>query len=167
MDHNSVINDKPLKLITNYFRVETTEKVSMTQYRIDFDPATENRSLKFAIINESKDFLGLHVYDGANTVYLMKRLPDKETWRLVTLRDGSRFNVRFRESREILYTDAMFFTILNLILRRCFEALRLNLVGRNYYDAMAARRVNEFKVDLWPGKKMKTEDGLKIFKFLN
>jgi hypothetical protein len=123
----------------------------MTQYRIDFYPATDDRRLKFAIINESKNMLGLHVYDGQNTVYLMSKLPEQDTSTSVTLRNDAKYSVRFRESRSIYYTDAMFFTILNLILRRCLEALKLTLVGRHYYDSTSSQRVPEYKVELWPG----------------
>lgn len=148
--------DQKLQLLTNYFRVDTKKNVSMTQYRIDFDDSIQDRRRKFAIVGECTHLLGLHVYDGANMVFLMRKLNDKRVTKRVQLRDGSEYNVTFRETREILYTDSMFFTVLNLIVRRCFEKLNLTLVGRNYYDAAQAQRVQELRIDLWPGKNSKT-----------
>lgn len=81
----------------------------------------------------------------------MLKLSEKDVTKEVRLRDGTIFKVRFRESREIPYTDAMYFTILNLIIRACYEALGFNLIGRNYYDPMSLKQVNDCKIDLWPG----------------
>ena len=37
------------------------------------------------------------------------------------------------------------------MLRTCLEKLKLQLLGRNYYDPNAAKKLKEFKLELWPG----------------
>lgn len=144
--------DQEIMLTTNYYKVDQRDKVSMFMYHVDFKPPMENRKARWSLMNKLNNALGLNVYDGASSVYLMIKLPQTENNFSVELRDGTPFIVRLRQSREIHYTDGMFFTILNLVLRRCFDALELNLVGRNFYDAKAAIDVPSLKLQIWPGK---------------
>lgn len=144
-------NDQQVTLITNYYKVEQRKPVSMTMYHIDFDPHTDSKAYRWELIRSLENYLRTHVYDGMSSVYLMNKLPDRENYFDRNLKDGTPFRVKLRERREIPYTDGMFFTILNLVLRRCFEGMDLNLVGRNYYDALAAINVPSLRLQLWPG----------------
>lgn len=143
--------DQHVMLTTNYYKVEQRNRVSMYMYRIDFNPPTDMRKVRWALISNINNDLGLNVYDGANSIYLMNKLPQKLNHFDTQLKNGTPFTVTLRESREIHYTDGMFFTILNLILRRCFEKLDLVLVGRNFFDAIAAIDVPSLKLQIWPG----------------
>lgn len=39
----------------------------------------------------------------------------------------------------------------NMLLRRCLYHMKLQLVGRNYYDAAAKIAIPQFDIELWPG----------------
>lgn len=48
-------------------------------------------------------------------------------------------------------TEQASLQILNLIMRRAMEGLKLQLVGRNFFDAIAKIPIQEFRLELWPG----------------
>ena len=48
-------------------------------------------------------------------------------------------------------TDYHYLQFFNIVLRTCLEKLKLQLLGRNYYDPNAAKKLKEFKLELWPG----------------
>lgn len=48
-------------------------------------------------------------------------------------------------------TDQSSLQVLNVIMRAAMEGLKLQLVGRNHYDALAKIPIREYHLELWPG----------------
>lgn len=123
----------------------------MFMYSVEFEPYVEMKGMRYELMRSLSDQLGLHVYDGTASTYLLSKLQQRINVYDAIFRDRH-FVIKLTEKREILYTDGMFFTILNIILRRCFDALSLNEVMRNFYDAKAAIKIDALRLELWPGK---------------
>lgn len=51
----------------------------------------------------------------------------------------------------MFYTDGYFVQFFNIMLRKCMEGLDLQLLGRNYFDPKACVKLDEWKLELWPG----------------
>lgn len=147
-------NDREITLVTNYFKVQQTNRIIMIMYRVDFEPPIESWKFRTTLINSIGSNLGLHVYDNANSIYLMNKLPDRKMVFETKAKDGQPFKIQLREAREIPYTDGMFFTILNLIIRRCMEAIQLNRDGRMYIDyrSKVAKFIESLRIQVLPGK---------------
>jgi aubergine len=109
--------------------------------------------MRKAFIRSKADVLGGHLYDGASILYLTKRLPDAETDFDVVSREGTTYKITIKCTDTVIQmTDGMAVQVLNTILKRAMDGLKMQLVGRNMYDAGAPVRIPQFKIDLWPGK---------------
>lgn len=49
--------------------------------------------------------------------------------------------------------DYHYIQVFNIIIRKCFHALNLQLVGRDFFDAEAKVDIPEYKLQVWPGYK--------------
>ena len=130
-DHRQ--GDVEVNVVANFFRVDS-KKISVTKYRVDFDPECEIPALRRALIRQHKRLLGFFVYDGANEVYLLRPLAESPLELQSQSREGSNYKVKFRQTTVVHYTEAAYLQVLNLILRNGMRGLNLQLVGRNFYD---------------------------------
>jgi hypothetical protein len=144
--------DREIQLVTNYFRVHQNHRIAMTMYRVDFEPPTESFKFRTSLINSIKHKLGLNVYDSANSVYLMNKLPEKRVVFETTANDGQRIKIQLREAREISPYDGMFLTILNLIINNCMKEMKFIRDGRNHFDHSPIQFANSLRVKVFPGK---------------
>jgi len=60
-------------------------------------------------------------------------------------------NITIRLVGEIHSTDHHYLQLLSIIQRQMMEKLKMELIGRNYYDPTAASIVKEFNLEVWPG----------------
>lgn len=144
--------EEKVQLCANYFKVypmNVDRRVRITMYHVIFKPFCEERGNRYGLMRQLG--LGTSNYDGSASIYLMQKLRDKVTKFDAESRDGRRFIITLAEKNEILTTDAMFFTILNLIIRNAMDALKLQLVGRNYYDAANKIDMPALRLQIWPG----------------
>lgn len=145
---------QPVQLLTNYFRLLKQPDWQLYQYRVDFSPPVELRGLRNRLIFEQKAALGGYLFDGT-LLFLSIKLPDDMTQFLGTDRDGNLIQTTVKFTNTVNMTSAISVQILNLILRRGMEALKLQLVGRNFFDAIA--KVNLFtKIGSFGTVKIKT-----------
>jgi aubergine-like protein len=52
---------------------------------------------------------------------------------------------------ELSSGDNLFIQFFNILLRQCMEGLKLQLLGRNYFDEKASIKLPAHKLELWPG----------------
>lgn len=133
----SVGVDKIIELVANYFVVNKTKNFNVTCYRLDFEPEVELRKVRSGLIFQQKSKLGVFLYDGESQIYLLQSLPEDPMTLRSTSREKEVYKLKFRKTREIVYTDATFLQVLNLVMRNTMRGLKLQLVGRNYYDPAA------------------------------
>lgn len=78
--------------------------------------------------------LGGYLFDGTQ-LFLAKRIErDGEARRTVTSQRGEKHTIVLRYTKEVCMTDAASLQVLNLILRHAMEGMKLQLVGRHFYD---------------------------------
>ncbi|KAI9556445.1 Aubergine/Piwi-like protein copy E [Daphnia sinensis] len=140
----------PLDVIANYFKLIKRPDMHLLQYRVDFTPDVDHPGVRKALVRVHEPTLGKYMFDGTllyNTIRLAQPLE------LVSRRnsDGSDVKITFRLVGEIQKEDAIYSTVMNLILRRCMAMLNLVLIKRNYYDKEAKSDVPGYPITIWPG----------------
>jgi aubergine-like protein len=141
---------QPVTLLTNHFRLLKQPTWQLYQYRVDFSPQIELRGLRNRLIFEQKPTLGGYLFDGT-MLFLSVKLPNEVTEFMSKDRDGNAIQTTIKYINPIDMTTAVSVQILNLILRRSMETLKLQLVGRNFFDAVAKVDIPQHQLQLWPG----------------
>ncbi|XP_057373968.1 piwi-like protein Siwi [Daphnia carinata] len=139
-----------LDVIANYFQLIKRPGMHLLQYRVDFTPEIDHPGVRKALVRVHEPRLGKYIFDGTllyNTIRLAQPLE------LASRRnsDGSDVKIAFRLVGEIQKDDAIYSTVMNLILRRCMAMLNLVLIKRNYYDKEAKTDVPGYPITIWPG----------------
>lgn len=112
-------------------------------YRVDFEPEVELVILRKVFIGQQQELLGGYLYDGQSMIYVTRRLEQEKYQFEVTSREGQSYKITIKSTGTVIaMTDGMAMQIFNLILRRTMDGLKMQLVGRNLYDA-----VNKVRVD--------------------
>ena len=131
-------------LSANYFKINKKPSFSFSLYRVDFEPEVGNEKVRKSFVNQQSEYFGGHLYDGGNIIYLTHRLQDV----------AKEFSVEDRFTKELYIvkikftgqviedTDPMALMIFNTMLRRAMEGLKMELVGRNLYDARSKVKEN-------------------------
>lgn len=123
-------------LQTNYFRLLKKPTWQIYQYRVDFVPNIEIQGLRKRLIYEQKPTFGGYIFDGS-MIFLTRELPQEITEFMSQDREGSPIQIIVKFAGIVSMDNATSVQILNLILRRSMDALKLQLVGRNFFDAIA------------------------------
>lgn len=124
-------------LKANFFKVEM-QRVSVTLYHVNFVPDIQISGIKRNLITQQK--IGSYLFDGGNMLYLLNPLPQETTLLKGRTREGQEHTMEIRQRRQIHYTEGSFLTVMNLVIRDCMRELKLQLVGRDFYDPQAAVR---------------------------
>jgi len=142
-------NDQVVKLCANYFKVSSRNPVAMKMYRVKFEPEMFNPKYCRNLVDNLKDKLGVYVFDGKDSIYLLNEPP--RTSFDTSLRNGEEFKLRFTFCRDIEYTEATYFQIMNLVIRKSLQDMKLELIGRSYFDPFASMMIHGAKLQIWPG----------------
>lgn len=104
-------------------------------YRVDFLPECELPATRKYLIYTQRDLLGAYLYDTKNSVYLTHRLNQDNTEVETADRAGNPVKLTIRLGTIVQMDTRESLQVLNLILRRAMEGLKLELIGRNLFDA--------------------------------
>lgn len=158
-DSRSIVRTKPtsmyekvgssgakLSLTANYFRVVKAPDFEFCMYRVEFEPPIDSVNMRKAFVARQKEMLGGYLYDGASMVYLTRRLDRDSIDYATDSREGVNYTISLQHVGDIKITDGMLTQVLNLILRRMMEGLKMQQVGRNLYDPENKVRNLRFKL---------------------
>lgn len=134
---------KTVSLTTNYFRLLKKPTWSLYQYRVDFTPEIAVERFRKKLLHEQKARLGGFLFDGT-CLFITHRLDSFEY--VSKDRDESPIKICVRFVGELSMTSAASLQVLNLILRKAMEGLKLQLIGRNMFDPVAKVLKNEKKI---------------------
>ncbi|XP_036145933.1 piwi-like protein Siwi [Monomorium pharaonis] len=137
-------------LQSNHFKLPTVPNWRLYQYRVDFEPEEMRTFIRKGMLKLHKDKVGPYIFDGT-VLYTSTRLPDKMEFTSVRQSDNVPVNIVICFVGPLSPEDPHFVVIFNIIMRKCLEYLRLQLVGRDYYDANNKVIINQFRLELWPG----------------
>lgn len=143
---------QPVSLQTNYFCVTKTPKWNVYQYRVDFVPDIDLSRVRRGVLSEHKAHFKGYIFDGT-VLFTTQALADKQVEFVSKTREGEPVKIIVKYVGIVQITDVQYLQILNLILRRAMEGLQLQLVGRNFFDAIAKIKVDfrEYRMEIWPG----------------
>lgn len=101
---------------------------------------------------QHKEKIGGFLFDGTQ-LFLTRQLDtEKGTIKLESkTRTDEKYTLTLKFTTIVQMTEPESLQILNLILRRATAGLKLQLVGRNFYDAASKINLGKFKIELWPG----------------
>lgn len=133
------LSGTPVNIQANFFRLLKRPSWSLYQYRVDFTPEVLDTRLSKALIAQQRPNFGCgYLFDGT-LLYLPKKLEtvgDKIVFQSKS-RENDDYVVELKFTLEVSMQTSMAMQILNLILRKATAGLKLQLVGRNYFDAAA------------------------------
>lgn len=129
----------PVKLETNYFRLLKKPTWSLYQCHVDFNPDIEVNSVRKGLLREHREKLGGHIFDGTS-LHLINRPPEDTLDLISKNRAGEIIQIKIKLIKQISMNDSSSVQILNIIMRKSLEGLQLQLVGRNFFDAVAKVR---------------------------
>lgn len=129
-----------ITLQANYFEVMRTPNWSLFQYRVDFAPEEDRiGQKKFLLGRAVREILPGYLFDGT-VLYTSNRLQPDPVELFVENDNGDKYRITIRLVGEVTKEDSMRIQIFNILLRKCLSRLKLQLVGRDYYDAAARVR---------------------------
>lgn len=132
-------NGQAITIQTNFFRLLKSPKWLLYQYRVDFTPNVAISGLRRALIAQQREKFGCgYLFDGT-LLYLTKKIdaPDDKIVLPAKSRENDEYSVELKFTSVVSMKTSTSLQILNLILRKAMHGLKLQLVGRNHYDAAA------------------------------
>ncbi|XP_028164126.1 piwi-like protein Siwi [Ostrinia furnacalis] len=142
-----------IDLMANYFTVKTTPQWRLYQYHVDFDPEEDSTGVRKALVRVHANTFGGYLFDGT-VLYTVKRLhPDPMELYSDRKTDGQRMRVLIKLVHDVSPGDYHYIQVFNIIIRKCFSLLDLQLVGRDFFDPQAKVDIPEHKLQIWPGYK--------------
>ncbi|XP_025268827.1 piwi-like protein Siwi [Camponotus floridanus] len=141
---------RPVSLQTNHFKVPTVPDWCLYKYRVDFEPEETRTYIKKGLLRLHKEKVGAYIFDGT-ILYTTCRLPDKVELVSTRQSDDMPIKIVIRLVGDMMRDDPHYIQFFNIIMRKCLEHLKLQLVGREYYDARNKVNIHQFRLELWPG----------------
>ncbi|SPP81698.1 protein aubergine [Drosophila guanche] len=133
---------------TNYFKLLKRPCWKIFQYRVDFEPDIDNTRYRRGYLYEHRNILGGYIFDGT-VLFCAVQFKTKEF--VKKNHAGENITIKIKHVGSVEAADNQQFQVLNLILRRAMEGLKLQLVSRNYFDPMAKIKLDNYRMELWPG----------------
>lgn len=132
----SVKGGERIKLQANYFRLLKTPKWNIYKYDVKFEPECMMGRLRNALVMQHKAKIGGFLFDGVQLFLTRELETDQGVLQLESkTRTDEIYTLTLKFTTVVAMDQPESLQILNLILRRATAGLRLELVGRNYYDA--------------------------------
>lgn len=139
---------KLLQLTSNYFEIQRKKEWGLYQYHVDFAPEIDITGVRKSLLRPFKTQFKGFVFDGSMLWTTTKMVEDVTT--ITTKKhDDTPVIITIKFTKEILMTENASLQILNVILRDAMEKLRLQLVGRNFFDPVAKVREDFFLLFLF------------------
>lgn len=129
---------QPVRLQTNYFKVLRRPQWDLFQYHVEFEPLIFLPGLRKMLIAQHQERLGGYLFTGSE-IYLTKKAdPEKDQIELSSeSREGDKYTVKMVLVSTVAMQTELSLQILNVILRKAMHGLKLQLVGRNFFDSVA------------------------------
>ncbi|CAH1646647.1 unnamed protein product [Spodoptera littoralis] len=142
-----------ISIKANYFTVETTPRWCLYQYHVDFSPDEDSTAVRKGLMRVHAKTFGGYLFDGS-VLYTVKRLhPDPLELVSIRSNDEQRVRILIKLTCDVAPGDYHYIQIFNIIIRKCFQILNLQLMGRDYFDSEAKIEIPEYRLQIWPGYK--------------
>lgn len=151
-------NQAIIQLKANYFRLSNRPQFTVYQYHVDIEPEVDSTRIKRGIFYECTKNIRIKMVFTGTSLYTTEKLPED-----VTVINGSRkqrnnpdetspVTIKIKLIKEVTsFQEVEVFQVFNTIMRQALQGLKLQLVGRNYFDAVASVPIHNLRVEVWPG----------------
>nr|XP_012632060.1 piwi-like protein 3 isoform X2 [Microcebus murinus] len=138
-----------VRLLANHFRVTSRAQRTAYQYNVNYQPGIEGRNLRTALLKHDK--IGeYYIFDG-NSLLLPHELREPITKFFNTVGNET-VMVTITFSKELAPTSPDCLRFYNILFRRILESMKLEQIGRNFYNKREAVEFNsDPKLDIFPG----------------
>merc|ERR1719348_863584 len=127
----------------------------LLKYRVDMKPDIDFLKKRKAMVYQHKGTkLQNMVFDGTLLFTDTRISPTDDVTPVIWIsqtNEGEAIELSLRLVEELQPTDYHYLQFFNLVLRRVLEGMKLQLVGRNFYNPNAAIRMANHRLELWPG----------------
>ncbi|XP_063975996.1 piwi-like protein Siwi isoform X2 [Diachasmimorpha longicaudata] len=141
----------PITLQANYFKVLEHADWCLYQYRVDFEPEEDHTMIKKGLVRQCREQLGSYIFDGTVLYTANKFSPENTNLQAVRQHDNQQMRITLKLVGDMSRGDPHYLQFYNILTRKCLEILKLQLVGRNYFDPNAKVEIAEYQFELWPG----------------
>lgn len=125
-------------LEANYFALRSRKECSrwtIYKYHVTFEPECAMKRLQMVLVAQHRNIIGGFLFDGAQLFATRKLHSENNAIEFKSeTRDEKVYSVKLLFTRIVSMTDQESLQVLNLIQRRNMSGLKLQVVGRNYYD---------------------------------
>ncbi|XP_033215662.1 piwi-like protein Siwi [Belonocnema kinseyi] len=140
-----------IELQSNYFQM-ITKNWCLYQYRVDFSPEEDRTFVRKGLLRIHHETIGAYIFDGT-VLFTSSRLP--EGMELFSMRqsDQEKIRISLRMVGELQKGDHHYIQFFNIVMRKCLDNLKLQLVGRNFYDPANKIQIHgvDVPIQIWPG----------------
>ncbi|CAG2106969.1 unnamed protein product, partial [Medioppia subpectinata] len=144
----------PVKVVANYFRLNTPKDVLIYDYHVDFEPNVEARVMRKAMLfGAAKEAFGnVMVFDGMSNIKSTNLLPAVETEYFAKRRtDDADIKITVRRAGEIAWGAQEMMRMYNTQMRRNLQLLKWNLIGRHYFHPDIKHKIPEHRLEILQG----------------
>ncbi|ODM92896.1 Protein aubergine, partial [Orchesella cincta] len=148
-------NSQAIKLQANFFKVESRPNWRLFHYYVGFTPEEPEFDtwLKKALFRKHSVALGANIFDGSSLYTPNAISQDALILKSTRESDRKEFTLTIKLVGELAPTDVTYLQLYNIFVRRALEMMKLEEMGRNFYDHTKAIRINAHHLELWPGFK--------------
>ncbi|XP_050672859.1 piwi-like protein Siwi [Leptidea sinapis] len=143
----------PIDLTANYFTVETTPQWCLYQYHVTFSPEEDHTGIRKSLLRVHGKNLGGYLFDGTSLYTVKKLHPDPLEVYSERKNDGEQIRIIIKAICAVSPGDYHYIQIFNIIIRKCFNLMKLQLMNRDFFDPDAKIDIPEYKLQIWPGYK--------------
>ncbi|KAK9504492.1 hypothetical protein O3M35_010814 [Rhynocoris fuscipes] len=141
----------PVKLKSNYFKLQTITEWALYQYRVDFNPDDERTAVRKGLLRVHSETIGPYIFDGTVLFALNKLDPDPLELYSKRLTDDVKVRITVKKTADLAKGDPNYIQFFNIVVRKCIAGLNMQLVGRDYFEAAMKVKVDKYNIELWPG----------------
>lgn len=106
----------------------------MNQYRVDFNPVIDHTGQRKGMMRQAmQQVVNGYLFDGT-VMYTPARIHPDPLEKVVQSESGENIRITVRLVGDVEWGDRSYIQLFNLIIRKCLTHMRLQLVGRDYYD---------------------------------
>lgn len=125
---------RTIPLLCNYFQLLQAGKWGLNQYRVDFNPDIDHTGQRKGMMRTAmQSVLKGYLFDGT-VMYTPTRLLPDPMEKVVQTEAGDNIRITIRMVGDLAWGDRAYLQLFNLIIRKCLAFMKLELVGRDYFD---------------------------------
>ncbi|XP_074604111.1 piwi-like protein 1 [Brevipalpus obovatus] len=144
---------RKIKLLSNYYQLNTPDDVFIYDYRVDFDPPVESIRMRRELIAQKRELFGsAYVFDGGSNIKSLERIESEQTVVYGNPRtNDDRITITIRRTSVIPWGHPEMMRMYNTQMRRNLRSIGMVQIGRHYYDRRNSRPVDGWNMKIWPG----------------